>query len=80
MDFDNRKVYGDTSITDGLVLVKGGGGSLKIHLSFALFGPFLTILDAQTSFIILKFFRDHKIVFERFMRWECLHTDQHHHH
>ena len=22
MDFDNRKIYGDTSITDGLVLIK----------------------------------------------------------
>ena len=22
MDFDNRKVYGDTSITDGLVLIR----------------------------------------------------------
>ena len=39
-----------------------------------------TSFDAQTPFIVLKFFRDHKIVFERLMRWGCLHTDQHHHH
>ena len=35
MDFDNRKVYGDTSITDGLVIL---WGVLSFSGSFFLLG------------------------------------------
>ena len=36
MDFDNRKVYGDTSITDGLVF-------LIFRAVFAIFGVFACV-------------------------------------
>ena len=53
MDFDNRKVYGDTSITDGLVsIIIYHYLSLKVVLFFALSVYF--ILSVYSLYMILK--------------------------
>ena len=70
MDFDNIKVYGDTSITDGLVSSESLCSANKISskkvffvqntilapigLFWAQFDPFLTVFDAKTPFQPLR--------------------------
>ena len=44
MDFDNRKVYGDTSITDGLVII-----TENFKLTTQLFGPGNALLRGEVS-------------------------------
>ena len=55
MDFDNPKVYGDTSITDGLVFLEVVPFLTLFHQLFFWLGePFIVVLGKSWDFVPIR--------------------------